>query len=262
MDAFRNYSRLLETYHTTLFNNELLFSEKKHEMEIENMAKIQKRDRVITWILIGAAILVLIMGSIYYRYRINKARRLIAERNAEKLQLKAEKLQLETEKLQLEATNLQLEVGRLEDERERLSNLLERSDVLSVETMKIIRERLDMLNGLLAKEITNDESHAKEFRKYVDIIKKDRRKFQKSLRRDLEATHPHFFADLEKRGLTDKEIDYVCLYAIGLRGKEIGAYFDVAGHYNISSEIRKKLGLDSNGENLGPYLRSILKDRG
>ena len=71
LDAFRNYSRVLEIYHDRLFSNELLFSEKKHEMEIESLRKIHKRDNAIKWILAGVAVLICIIGFIYYRYRLN-----------------------------------------------------------------------------------------------------------------------------------------------------------------------------------------------
>lgn len=290
LDAFRNYSRLLEEYHLQLFSNELLFSEKKHEMEIENMAKIQKRDNLIKWVLVGTVILIVIILLVYHRYRINKAGRLIAEGDAERLQLeteklqlegdnqrllndklksesqelqlRSEKLQLEKDNLQLEADNMRLEIGQLEDERERLTVLLERRPGLTEETMRIIRSRLEMLNGLLAKEITNEDSYARQFRKYVDVIKKDKKKFQKSLRKDLQATYPEFFSYLENHGLTEREIDYVCLYAIGLRGKEIGNYLELARHYNISTDIRRKLGLDSNGFNLGPFIRKMMTGQG
>ncbi|MDE5757617.1 MAG: hypothetical protein K2H85_03280 [Allobaculum sp.] len=148
LESFKNYSRLLEEYHMRLFNNELLFSEKKHAMEIENMAKLHKRDRVIKWILAGVSILLLVTVLLYYRYRMNKAARLIAERNSEKLKLetdnlrlegenqrlhterlesegrelrlKNENLQLEKARLQLEAENLRLEATPLADERESL----------------------------------------------------------------------------------------------------------------------------------------------
>ncbi|MDE6638022.1 MAG: hypothetical protein K2K32_07295, partial [Muribaculaceae bacterium] len=154
LNAFKNYARLLEVYHKMLFSNELLFSEKKHEMEVENLGKLHERDNVIKWILGGLLILLVISAFLYYRYRMNKAARLIAEQNGEKLRLEAEKLQLE-------ADNLHLELERLEDERDRLSSLLERKDGLSDEMISVIRERLDMLNGLLAKEITKEESYAK-----------------------------------------------------------------------------------------------------
>lgn len=260
LDAFRNYSRVLEKYHTRLFSNELLFSEKKHEMEIENMAKIRKRDNAIKWILTGTIILIFLIVVIYYRYRLNKAGRLIAEGKAEKLQLEAEKLQLERDNLQLEADNLRLEVGHLEEERERLNGLLERQDNLSEEARHLIRERLDMLNGLFAKALTNEENYGKEFQKYVDRIKKNKKKFQESIVKVLAATHPDLMNYLKDHDLTEREINYVSLYAIGLRGKEIGNYLDLARHYNISTDIRRKLGLDRNGENLGPFIRKMMEE--
>ncbi len=260
LQAFRNYSRLLEIYHDKLFSNELLFSEKKHEMELENMDKLHKRDSVIKWIMVGMALMACLIGLIFYRYRLNKAARLIAEQNADKLQLETIRLQLEADKLQLETENLHLEISQLEDERERLSGLVEHSDEISAEMKIIIRERIEMLNGLLAKEITNEENYAKPFRKYVETLRNDRKKFQDSTRKVFEATYPKFIADLNDHGLTEREINYVCLYALGLRGKEVGNYLDLARHYNISSDIRRKLGLDSNGLNLGPYIRKMMKE--
>lgn len=259
--AFKNYSRLLEEYHLSLFSNELLFSEKKHEMEMESMGKIHKRDKAIKWILVGMAVLICIIGFIYYRYRLNKAARMIAEQNAVKLQLEADKLHLETEKLQLQTKNLQLEISQLETEQERLTALLEQRDELSTEMRDIIRERLDLLNGLLAKEISNVESYANPFRKYVETLHKDRKKFQDSTRKAFQAMYPTFIADLVKNGLTEREINYVCLYSLGLRGKEIGTYLDLARHYNISSDIRRKLGLDTKGSNLGPYIRKMMEEK-
>lgn len=256
--AFREYSRLLEEYHTQLFSNELLFSEKKHEMEIENMSKIHKRDNIIEWILAGVASLLLFTIMIYYRYRMNKVGRVIAEGNAERLQLETEKLQLERRRLELEHENLHLQVGQLEGEREQLKELLDKHETLSEEARQVVRERIELLNGLFAKAITNEEKYGKEFQKYVDKIKKDKKKFQQSIGKVLEATHPDFMAYLREHDLSEREIDYVCLYAIGLRGKEIGTYLDLARHYNISADVRRKLGLATNSENLGPFLRQLM----
>ena len=269
LESFRNYSSLLEKYHLRLFSNELLFSEKKHAMEIENMAKLHKRDQVIKWILAGAAFLLLVSVLLYYRYRMNKAARLIAERNSEKLKLETDNLRLEGEnqrlqterlesegrELRLKNENLRLQIGELEGEREQLKELLDKQETLSEEARMVVRERIEMLNGLFAQALTNEEKYGREFQKYVERIKKDKKKFQASVGKALEATHPSFMAYLKEHGLTEREIDYVCLYAIGLRGKEIGNYLDLARHYNISTEVRRKLGLDTNGENLGPFIR-------
>ena len=273
LDAFRNYNSLLEKYHTQLFSNELLFSEKKHAMEIDNMAQIRKRESVINWILTGVALLLLLTLFVYYRYRMNRAGRLIAEGNAEKLRLNNERLHLEGERqrllaekleseraqLKLEAENLHLQIGQLEGEREQLKELLDKQDTLSEEARQLIRERIHLLNGLFAQAITNEDRYGKEFRKYVERIGKDKKKFQQSIGKVLEATHPEFMRHLRECGLTDREMDYVCLYAIGLRGKEIGNYLDLARHYNISSDVRRKLGLDSRGENLGPAIRNLME---
>lgn len=265
LEAYRNYSSLLETYHTTLFSNELLFSEKKHIMEMENMSSLRKRDNTIKWILAGAGCLLLITVVTYYRYRMNKAARQLAESNAEKLQLESEKQRLLAEKLEserarlsLEAENLHLQIVQIEREREQLRELLDRQETLSEEARVIIKERISMLNGLFAQYLTDQESYGKEFMKYVRRIRKDKKGFQESIEKVLDATHPEFMQYLRERNLNERELHYACLYAIGMRGKEIGTYLDLTRHYNISSEIRRKLGLDNRGENLGPYLRKLM----
>ena len=53
---------------------------------------------------------------------------------------------------------------------------------------------------------------------------------------------------------------YVCLYAIGLRGKDVGAYMKMRSHVNISSAIRRKLGIDRHETNIGIYVRKLLRD--
>lgn len=63
---------------------------------------------------------------------------------------------------------------------------------------------------------------------------------------------------MRSRDLTDTEINYVCLYALGLRGKEVGNFMQSRSHYNLSSQIRKKLGIDEHQTNLSIYVLNIL----
>ena len=74
-----------------------------------------------------------------------------------------------------------------------------------------------------------------------------------------QASHPRFIRYFKEHGLTTGEINYVCLYAIGLRGKEVGNYMKKRSHVNISSAIRKKLGIDRHDTNIGIYVRKLLK---
>ena len=73
-------------------------------------------------------------------------------------------------------------------------------------------------------------------------------------------SHPKFIKHLEDRGLNEWEINYCCLYALGLKGKEIGEYIQLKSHFNNSSDIRKKLGLGEHDVNLGTYIRKLLAE--
>lgn len=125
---------------------------------------------------------------------------------------------------------------------------------------QIIRQRLELLNSLLAKEITANESYAKPYRAWIDSIYKDKTAFMDSTRLAFQASHPGFIRYLEEHDLNNNEINYLCLYAIGLRGKEVGEYINKPGHVNISSAIRKKLGLDRHETNIGIYVRRLMKE--
>ena len=67
---------------------------------------------------------------------------------------------------------------------------------------------------------------------------------------------------LKEKGLTDLEIGYCCLHAIGLRGKEIVSYLNSRSYYNASSAIRKKLGLSEHDTNMINYIQNLLKEFG
>ena len=171
-----------------------------------------------------------------------------------------EKAELERDKKTLETANLKLEIAQLESERDNLIEYKREQSELSKPIYDVINARLDMLNSLLAKEITNNDTYAKPYVKWIESIHQDKKKFMDSTRLAFTASHPKFISYLEQHRITTDEINYLCLYAIGLRGKEVGEYIQVKRHYNISSEIRKKLGIDEHETNIGLYIRRLLKD--
>ena len=67
---------------------------------------------------------------------------------------------------------------------------------------------------------------------------------------------------LVDNGLTEKEIEHCCLYAIGLNGKMVTNFTRKKRHYHMGSEIRKKLGLDEHDTNLSIHIRRKLKELG
>ena len=144
----------------------------------------------------------------------------------------------------------------MEFESENLKNLLSNQHELSEPITEAIRTRLEILNSLLVAQISGNEKYAKS---YIAQVLKDKDDFMDTTRLAFKASHPRFMNYLAEHGLTEAEQNYLCLYAIGLRGKEIGEYIQLKRHYHISSDIRKKLGIDEHETNIGIYIRKLMK---
>lgn len=274
LNSYKDYTIIREKYQRELISDDLLFSDKKHQLEIQNLMEIRSKDRIIEGTLCGILALVILLALLYYRGYINKTKRVLAEKENENLRLERDKKALEAGNLEkekqrleaeqrqheLESDNLRLERSRLEGERDHFKEQQEAQSELPKPIQEVIRIRLDMLNGLLAKEITSNESHAKQYNKWLELIRKDKKEFMDSTRLVFAASHPKFMKFLVEHGLTTEEINYLCLYAIGLRGKEVGEYIQLKRHYNISSGIRKKLAIDEHETNIGIYVRRQIAD--
>lgn len=208
----------------------------------------------------------ILVGWLYYQAYRSKTKRILSEKENANLKLEQdnlrkekEKAELERDKKILETENLKLEITQLENERDNLKELQRDLSELAKPIQDVIKIRLDMLNGLLAKEISNNESYAEPYNKWIETVRNDKKKFMDSTRLAFAASHPKFMEYLEQHGLSTDEINYLCLYAIGLRGKEVGEYIQLKRHYIISHEIRKKLGIDEHETNIGLYIRRQLK---
>ena len=176
----------------------------------------------------------------------------------ERLALDNRNLQLERDKKALEMENLSHRVEQLEDESETLKNLIEDKKDLPEEVRATLRIRMQMLNALLAGYITDNDQLEKPYDKWVRELTENTDSFMNSNRLAFQASHPKFIKYFEDHGLTNSEINYVCLYAIGLKGKEVGNYIKKRSHVNTSSAIRKKLGIDKYETNIGIYVRRLL----
>lgn len=302
LEAYREFSITLSSMHQDIFSHDLLFAKERHEMEKSTLLKIQGRDRIIWLSLCLTFVLLIIVGYIYYRYRLRKAKGLLDEQENERLQLEQENLKKENENLELRnhqaelekqnlqqtneklelerhnavlekqkaelecerqslaAENLRLKIEQLEDESASLKGILEKRKDLAKPIEEAIKIRIEMLNGLLAAQITDNNAYAKSYGDWRDKLIQDKDEFMNTTRLAFKASHPRFIDYLEDHGLTESEINYVCLYAIGLRGKEAGEYMQLKRHYNISSEIRSKLGLSEHNTNIGIYVRHLMKD--
>lgn len=250
--ALKAYQSLMEDKYDKLFNGDLLFAEKRHELELSSMMDIQKRDRII-WISLSILLIVTILAIIlFYRFKLVKADKMLKEQENKNLQL-------ENQQQKLTEENIRLQLSEMEAECENLKALLKTDVEIPTQVSEAIKDRIGILNGLLAEKISGNTAYRKQYEEWVEHIVSDRLTFMDSTRLAFKASHPKFIEYLESSGLTEGEINYLCLYAIGLRGKEVGEYMQLKRHYNISSEIRKKLGIDEHQTNIGIYVRKLLK---
>lgn len=277
MDYNKRYSRTLEEFHESLFNNELLFTEKKHAIEVANLIVVNEKNYQI-WCAISCicALLAIIALILYFYYRA-RTKRIIAEKENEQLRLRQEilakekqnaelelkqkaldekrikleqealikeqdRLKLEKEKAELESENLRLKISQLEGERDNLTDLLQEQHGLTKPLQDVIKMRLDMLNAILAKEITDNDLYAEPYKKWIESVKNDKDKFMNSTRMAFSASHPKFTEYLKSRDLSDEEINYVCLYALGLRVRRLENTSSLNGTTRLVARLGKNLG--------------------
>ena len=126
------------------------------------------------------------------------------------------------------------------------------------EAMALIRQRLTVLDKVLASHISSDDKAYRISEEEIENLISDRESFLISTKIVFKENHPKFICILEQKGLTDWEIGYCCLFTLGLKGKEVGEFIQKKRHYIISSEIRKKLGLGEHDTNIGIWLRALL----
>ncbi len=165
--------------------------------------------------------------------------------------VRSENITIEEEKEKIEKMYAETLV-----ERETLSKMSERSADEEMKT--VIKQRLALLNKVITSYITDSSSANQEANAQLETLVSDRESFLESTRRSFEAGHPRFMEYLRSRGLTDWEMNYCCLYLVGLNGKDIGEYINLKRHYTYGSVIRHKLGLGEHDRNLANHLKQLL----
>ena len=253
-------------------------------------SKLEEQSRnILLWRSVAVIfILVLVLAILWLFLKKERVSRLLISKEKEMAELHSKKLQLESERLRLdkehlsltnenlllekknlllekerddlEAENLRHRISELEEETAQLSHLLETRIDMSHEVRDAIKLRLGMLNSLLAEQIKMHGQKRKPYDEWVGDIATDAAAFMDSTRLALSASHPGLIHYFEECGLTVDEINYLSLYAIGLRGKEVGIYINRRSHTNLSSAIRKKLGIDKHETNIGIYVRKLMKN--
>lgn len=274
LSLYKQYSHKQDSIDFLKFEQASRSIAEKHRIELQAQKDARHKSRIIWGCFGGIAVLSMGILILCLLVRSNKAKKELAlekvrTKDAENAKLKSEKenlalenknLQLERDKKTLEAENLAHRVTALENESESLKSLIGAKEELPIEVQREIKVRIEMLNSLLASYITNNDQYEKPYDVWIKELTDNKDEFMNSNRLAFQVSHPRFIQYFEDHSLTTDEINYVCLYAIGLRGKEVGNYMNKRSHVNTSSAIRKKLGIDKHETNIGIYVRKLLKN--
>ncbi|MBR5857027.1 MAG: hypothetical protein IKY70_07125 [Bacteroidales bacterium] len=230
---YKQYFLRSDSVNVSKLKSDTQFIEERYSLKLENAEKENFRKHTLSASI--SIILILLLVIVIIRQKLKSS-------ILEKRLLEAEK-----EKLAHSYSLLEEEVLSLKD-------LLDSNMSLDKSITDIIMERIDLLNQLFISRIRDE----KELWQKIDTIIEDREEFMHSLLLVYTSTHPKFISYLKERNLTEMEMEYCCLFAIGMNGKDIGFYTNKSRHYHISSCIREKLGIDNHATNLKNYINGLL----
>ena len=238
--AYKEYMVLSDSTTWAVMQQDTKFVEERHNLE---MAKAQETDAKNKRTIAIMVCVIALIGSLLVIMIIRRRLQISHAKNRE----------LEVEKQKYE----QLYADAIA-ERDALTKMVEDSSVKD-ETKAVIKARLDVLNKVIISQITGTTSANKKAYEELELLLADKENFIESTRLTIEGNNSEFITALKERGLTDEEINICCLYAIGLKGKDIKAYTSQPRHYNQSADIRHKLGLTESDTNLSIFIRDMLE---
>ena len=239
--AYKEYMVVSDSTTWAVMQQDTKFVEERHNLKMAKAKETEAKNRLTIIVLVC---IIALMTSLYILHFIRKR---LKETKHKNIQLESEKAHYE--KMYLEVLS----------ERNALNDMISNSTVKD-ETMEIIKKRLGVLNTIIVSHLSEKGRDVKRANEELEKLIADRNDFIKSTRLTLEENYPHFFAYLHDKGLEEFEIDFCCLYAIGLKGKEIKTYTNLNRHYKDSSEVRQKLGLMESDTNLSNFLQKLLKN--
>ena len=243
LESYEKYIILADSIDSAIYTQDTKFVEERHNLEMAKAKETEAKNR-LTIIVLGCA--VALMASLYI---INLIRKRLKKSRVENAQLLSEKALYEQMYNEVVA------------ERDALNEMIA-NNTIKEEAMEVIKKRLGVLNTIIVSHLSAKDTDIKRANEELERLIDNRNDFIKSTRLTLEENYPHFFAYLHDKGLEEFEIDFCCLYAIGLKGKEIKAYTNLSRHYKDSSEVRQKLGLSESDTNLSNFLQKLLKKEG
>ena len=238
LDYYKSYIAFNGENDAYLFGSDARFVEERINAETR-LVKKNYTIIIVALALFSVVLLVIIIGD-----RVRRTQQLERKKHKNEIEGVERKLQEE----QLERQELEAEKDKYVEmynatckDIKRLKKALQENK-LDKEVCRLVEERLNVLNNFVAANISG--SFTSVAYKELARLMADQTHFLNSTRASFHIAHPQFLSYLKKSGLTDEEIEYCCLYCIGLNGSEILSYLNKPSIYNISAVLRKKLDVE------------------
>lgn len=200
LKIYEDYLYLEELEHIRQLKHNTSFVIEQYMLEREKYHQINRREKIIYAFIIASLLLTLLSLWITYKLKLQK----------------------------IISSDLKSKIYELETEKYNLNQLLDTKQATPIHSSlkKVLITRVNLLNGIIATEVTQNQSHSTSYNTWLDKIKKDKSEFLLSLRQTLSAMYPKTIAYLMTLDFTEREMDFICLFIIGLSGKEIGVYIE------------------------------------
>ena len=226
LNHYKKYVKLSDSADMAIFRANTKFVEEKYALQLQN-----ERERNSKRIVAICAVMAILLLVAVIRWLESAMKQ-----NREKFQRQCE---------------------LLEYEKENLRDILEKNRELDNRIGNAIEARLAIINQFFKAHVTENYDTDKKAIKEMEALFNDKGEFLKNTTLIVEGKNPQFIAHLKQRGLTEQEIHFTCLYVIGLRGVHIRKYLNTSNVYNISSSIRRKLGIDEYKTNLDKLINDL-----
>lgn len=140
----------------------------------------------------------------------------------------------------------------LQKEYEGLKAIRDFLDAKDAGTKQLLEERLRTLKGFFSKDRPKSLNLISS---QLENLSRNRKDLLDTVGLLFAVYHPSFVEKLIAYHLTTTEIGYSCLLVLGFRVGEMGDVINRSDYYNISSLIRKKIGLTVNDTNLNIWMK-------
>lgn len=222
---YKSYLHLSDSIDIVKYAQDTKYIQERYE---KDMTILESRNRNLTVVILLIFMAVLLSGSISHIIRINRYKE-----------------------------ELRALLNTAVREKEALSDMLESMPMNDPELHHVLSDRIDLLNEIILCQRVTGSSNAIRLNSKIQSLLADTKEYLSTIGMSYVLNNPSFVSYLKSKGLSSWEIGYCCLYIMGYNAKEISGIMNNSQVYKISSEIRRKLGVNDGKSRLESILKNI-----